>query len=390
MMKKTSKALRKKRTTFFIFIIILNTVLFPFSYKNVYAFQVDPLPVDNLVVNPWFRDVADLNKAGFSGWTNVNNYWTLSQKISNPAPELISSGVCSSTRPLTPTYCGTSAKISGDDGNGLVGVDSYLYQIVAADPNNTKLKFFTHWVAHYVDPFKINIYGADTLDPNNLWTLVWTPINQQVLSLYESIAEDPISLWSYFTSLTPPVETVISQGYPYYKLEILVNLPKPDGFKITGVYFTVAPEIDPAPTSTPEVTGTPISNPTEMPTPTPTITTTSTPRETPDPTPSPTPALNNNPLIVTSKLNSGTLDRSYSSAVKGSDEDELDQLSMDGVNLPPGLSLGSCSTVVGTGLKKITCYLSGTPTSKGTYIATINLADDKGGIASKDFTIVIK
>ena len=55
--------------------------------SRAYAFQVPPLPNDNLLENPWFRDPSNPALPGFDGWTNVNNYWTLSQKDSNPSPD---------------------------------------------------------------------------------------------------------------------------------------------------------------------------------------------------------------------------------------------------------------------------------------------------------------
>ena len=386
------------------------------SPASVYAFQVDSLPSDNLVANPWFRAGNNPNRPGFDHWTNANNYWTLSQKESNPTPDLLISGRCSNTKPVTPTYCGTAAKLAADDGNGQVGVDSYLYQIILADPNNTRLKFFTHWVAHYADPFEVNIYGAESKD--GPWTFVWRPVHQQVLSLKKPPSgESQNWLWEHFTSLTPMSEIIIPQGFSYYKLEIHVNLPKPDGFKVTGVYFTVVPEfavtstpttdVSLSPTFTPAITATPTDvftatpTPTETPlsspsstpsadTPTPVITVSPTPTETPLPSPSSTPSGNTSPFITTTLLNSGTTGQSYSSALKGYDDDIGDILVMTGENLPPGLSIANCSTRSGNGVEKIVCYLTGTPTAAGLYTATITLSDDKGGSSSKVFDINIK
>jgi hypothetical protein len=80
------------------------------------------------------------------------------------------------------------------------------------------------------------------------------------------------------TSWTPPVETVIPRGFPYYKLEIHARLAEEltTGFKTTGIYFTAVPDIQPTPTPTATQTPTPFereTTPTETPTPTPTQTT---------------------------------------------------------------------------------------------------------------------
>lgn len=227
------------------------------NIQQVKAFQVDLLPSDNLIFNPWFRSTNDNSKAGLDGWTDGNGPnadWTRSQKSSNPSPDLIVSGRCGNV----PDYCGTAAKLSADDGRGEVGSDAYLYQVVDANPNNTHLKFFTHWVAHAVDPAEVTIYGGDS--QNGPWTEVWVPFHQIV-------EYDPgeLDLWQDMTAVTPEVETTISNGYPYYKVEMHVNLPSPEGFKFTGVYFTAVADQSSEPTPTPNPNLTPSPTPTPMP-----------------------------------------------------------------------------------------------------------------------------
>lgn len=259
----------KRHKLFFRFVfltvgIFLITLIALAQYAH--AFQIAQLPGDNLIQNPWFRDLAQPSLPGFDHWVNVNNAWTLSQKISNPAPYAYISGKCDSN---SLTYCGTSAKLSADDGNAVVGVDAYLYQIVSADPTHTKLKFSTYWVTHLIDPFEINIYGST----NNTgpWTLVWTPLYQQVLTLITPPpGYDTSWLWLEMTSWTPPVETILSNGFPYYKVEIHGKLPSPEGFKITGVYFAAEEVNGPPQTSTPTPTKTPPHTPSPSQTVTPT------------------------------------------------------------------------------------------------------------------------
>ncbi len=78
-----------------------------------------------------------------------------------------------------PNFCGTSAKLSADDGYGIVGVDTYMSQVVSTTPENKKLKFFMHWVAHEVDPLQVNVYGGNS--PDGPWVSVWQPFHQVVL-----------------------------------------------------------------------------------------------------------------------------------------------------------------------------------------------------------------
>ena len=69
---------------FFVLLFFLAVNILNYGYfktRNAYAFQVSPLPADNLVVNPWFRSVAKPTGPGFDYWVNVNNEWILSQKL---------------------------------------------------------------------------------------------------------------------------------------------------------------------------------------------------------------------------------------------------------------------------------------------------------------------
>lgn len=254
-----------KKFFFKIVFLTLGTLFIAFLAlaQYAYAFQVAQVPGDNLIQNPWFRDPTNPALPGFDSWVNVNNAWTLSQKISNPSPYAYISGKCDGNNL---TYCGTSAKLSADDGNAVVGVDAYLYQIVSADPTHTKLKFSTYWVTHLIDPFEVNIYASN--NPTGPWTLVWNPLYQQVLTLITPPpGYDTSWLWLEMTSWTPPVETILPNGYPYYKVEIQGNLPSPEGFKITGVYFSAEDVNGPPQTLTLTPTKTPSPSQTVTPTP---------------------------------------------------------------------------------------------------------------------------
>jgi hypothetical protein len=111
-----------------VFLVITLILIFP---TRVSAFQVEELPDDNLVRNPWFRDPQDPDSSSLDQWTDaagLNKHWSSSQKKSNPTPDQIVSGDCGNQE----LYCGTSARLDPGAGQsgGVAepGVDAYLYQ----------------------------------------------------------------------------------------------------------------------------------------------------------------------------------------------------------------------------------------------------------------------
>ncbi|MGH2537035.1 MAG: hypothetical protein ACRDHL_06555 [Candidatus Promineifilaceae bacterium] len=224
---------------------------------GLHAFPVPPLPAGNLITNPWFRDPADPNASSLAGWTDaggLNAYWSSSQKASNPTPDVVISGVCGGNAEM---YCGTAGRLSWRPGQSggvaVLGEDAYLYQVVSADPAARKLHFSTHWVSHVVDPAEIVIYGGQS--PAGPWAPVWTPFH---LVQYEVIKPPDgrgDELWMH----TGALETVLAEGFPYYKVEAHARLPEgyTVGFKFAGVYFAaegVGSEVGPSSTQTPAST----------------------------------------------------------------------------------------------------------------------------------------
>lgn len=122
-----------------IFGVILCFILTFIFAAPLNAFQVDPLPADNLIQNPWFRKLSDPNKPGLDLWTNVNNDWTNSQKISNPTADLLYSGRCTGTKGEL-TYCGTSAKISA------------IFSQTRISGKHRFILLSASWVAHPMPP----------------------------------------------------------------------------------------------------------------------------------------------------------------------------------------------------------------------------------------------
>jgi hypothetical protein len=123
---------------------------------------------------------------------------------------------------------------------GVPGVDSYLYQVVAANKENNKLIFFAHWVSHKIDPAEVLIYGGNS--PTGPWTEepLWIPFYHVQLQ-----SDDETDLWTP----TGFLEKTIPNGFSFYKIVIHANLPDDNlvGFKITGIYFTVLGPGDPIP-----------------------------------------------------------------------------------------------------------------------------------------------
>ena len=193
-------------------------------------YLVSQLPEDNLIKNPWFRTG---NRPSLDYWTEAtlaDGGWVASQKPGNPSPDRV---------------VGTAARIStgrGVDCRGKsvdIGVDAYLYQIVAADPEKRTLKFDMYWVTHTVNPVVVTVYGSTS--PEGPWIEVWKPFYQVHTKAIIPPSGRGQDLWKYYSETTDMVTvTLETTGYPYYKLEIRGRLPdERGGLKLTGVYFAV-------------------------------------------------------------------------------------------------------------------------------------------------------
>jgi len=200
-----------------------------FVSPQMYELSVHPLPEDNLVLNPWFREG---NKPSLDGWVDAtvgNGGWVASQKAGNPSPDQV---------------IGTAARIStgrGAERKGWSvdpGVDTYLYQVVSADPTKRTLKFDMYWVTHTVDPVTVTVFGGDSSE--GPWTELWQPFRQVYRKVIVSESGRGQDLWGYYSSTTDLETITLPSGYPHYRLEIHANLPdKHGGLKLTGVYFAV-------------------------------------------------------------------------------------------------------------------------------------------------------
>jgi hypothetical protein len=265
--KRTVKYTLKKLIAGSLPFFVLAITIFVYT-NDTFAFQVSELPEGNLIKNPWFRNATKPSLSGLDDWIDaagLDETWSSSQKPSNPAHEIIVSGVCGNQE----IYCGTAARLSDKPGQsgGTVnlGEDAYLYQVVQADPKHTKLKFFAHWVSHAVAPAEIEIYGGDS--PNGPWSFLWEPFYHEQSELIYPPGGNTEFLWED----TSMLEHTLSDGYSHYKIQIHARLPVSDvrgGFKITGVYFTTETG-QPEPSETPPPSVTPLPTRTDQPTTTP-------------------------------------------------------------------------------------------------------------------------
>lgn len=262
-----------------------------FSHGVAHAFPVAELPDDNLIVNPWFRNAGDRTESGFDGWTLLltdGHTWGLSQKESNPSPDLVVAGKCGSQQ----VYCGTAARWAEQDGVLYPNIDVFAYQVVAADPSQRKLKFFAHFVSHRVEVGAVNVYGGES--PDGPWQSIWSPLyhTQDVQIVPENGGQQELWVETGFR------ETIAEQGFPYYKVELQSRLPelagdmiRGAGFKITGIYFATEFTDEPGgPPPTPAPSGaTQSSNDEDDPTPAQSATADSAAASTPEATPEVTP-----------------------------------------------------------------------------------------------------
>lgn len=175
---------------------------------------VPPLPADNLVLNPWFRDLSDLIGPSMQYWTVDFGTWSATYKWHNPSPDNLGD------------QSHTAADISAH-GPPCQGVDCYFHQVVSANPSNKTLKFQIYWITIMMDENWAVIYGGNSV--SGPWTEVWQPFhvyNTHNLGWRQS----------------GPSQTTIATGYSYYKIVLHARSEAGGGDnKLTGVYFAVAP-----------------------------------------------------------------------------------------------------------------------------------------------------
>jgi hypothetical protein len=167
---------------------------------------VPPLPADNLVANPWFRDPT--GKSGsMAGWTVAKGSWNATKKGHNPSPDIL-------------------GQTAGDlDPRGGANQDTYIYQVVSANAAHRRLRFRMYWVTISMVQVYVKILGGPT--KSGPWTTAWTPFLENKAHTVR---------WAQ----SALVQTTV-KGHSFYRIELHGVLPANNGAaKFTGIYFTAA------------------------------------------------------------------------------------------------------------------------------------------------------
>lgn len=107
------------------------------------------------------------------------------------------------------------------------------------------------------------------------------------------------------------------------------------------------------------------------------------------PSPTPVPTIFNHPPVITSTfLPKGQVNRPYNAIISGMDQDIGNTLQMDITNLPPGITKRQCQTT-NAKAKYIRCLIKGIPTLAGIYPVNVKLTDNFGGVATKILSLTI-
>jgi len=221
-----------------------------YSVPQAKAFQYAPLPSDNLLANPWFQSNCSPNQVGWQ--ITPTDTWGGSEKTQNPT-------VVNCNGNWT-GHSARFAKEAANDGNFHPNVSAFLSQVVGpVDASKKNLKFHALLVAHRVNQYKAEIFGSNS--PNGPWNSVWVPFNIEDCLSNDCVNNSPPNgvcnsgnrecLWAevseYILGSANPIPNTIPTGYPYYKVEFVMNYPNPDPSKVTGdvggklarVYFAI-------------------------------------------------------------------------------------------------------------------------------------------------------
>lgn len=194
--------------------------------------------------------------------------------------------------------------------------------------------------------------------------------------LAQQLSADTMRQWNVYTvNLNAYISKTIQVRFRFDSMDSYANAYK--GWYVDAITIAATPILTQTPTSTPTPQP-PIPTPTSTPTPTPT------------PSPTPTPGPNYTPVLTTSSLPIGRKGKAYTASVKGYDKNKSDTLTMTMTGLAPGLSQSACTTSIASGRKNITCTIKGKPTVVGTYYVNVTLSDNRGGIAIKTYTQIIR
>lgn len=209
-------------------------------------YQVAPLPAGNLITNPWLSKVVNGTlKLDTSGWVFVGSpTWG----TGNAKPD------CPGPSPWNTSYTLRWARNSGATPEFHPNIEVRVHTVVAANSSHRTLKYFMHWVMHRMT-LKAVVYGGGSV--NGPWTQLWTPFQHtETVNFTHDRSLPRSTAWQHFTSMPGkfsdwfapvPVVKTLSQGNPFYKVELVGSYPTPDstttggvGGKLTGVYFATS------------------------------------------------------------------------------------------------------------------------------------------------------
>ena len=203
------------------------------------AFQYAPLPADNLITNPWFREEC---RASTTGWTisltSDGIGWAGSDKTQNPSDENCE-GDFTGFATRWARRSGTATEFSPSQ-------DTTISQVVGPVSGST-LRFHFLFVMHRMNRFRAQISGSH--NPSGPFTPVWTPIDQAWLNpggasgVFAGACPggqiDRDCWWDETTlaelgSLAPLTFTSPTP-YTYYRIEFLGNYPTPDNLSLIHI-----------------------------------------------------------------------------------------------------------------------------------------------------------
>ena len=213
-----------------------------------FAHEVAPLPADNRIANPWLSKIVNgavqLDKTGWV-FEGSPTWGTGNDKLDCPGPA-----------PWNSMHTLRWARNSGQTPEFHPNVVVRVHTVVtAANPAHRTLKFFMHWVMHRMT-LQAYVYGAASA--GGPWTQVWYAFEHTQTVNWQPPPSVPRSeAWKHFTAMPTkfddwyapvPRTRTLTQGFPYYKVELRASYPTPDstttggvGGKLTGVYFATAP-----------------------------------------------------------------------------------------------------------------------------------------------------
>lgn len=218
-------------------------------------------------------------------------------------------------------------------------------------------------------------FTANTEESNTQATIHIDVANSQIVGLSDDASTAlPLDLSNEdATALINPLIATATQEPGPTDIPTPTHTPRPTNTPIPSITPTAAPN----PTNTPIPSVTPSSAPTNPP---------SIPTNTPVPPPT---TDTQGTSIVTLTVQNAIVGRRYRNTISGFDPTPNDTLTMTAQSTPPGLDLSDCqqnNTRRGTG---ISCRLSGTPTTVGTYNTIVTLTDAFGHSQSRTFALVV-